>query len=226
MASEDWRVVTGRRLGPRGRKRHGGFHSRSARTADWLGAARNCSQRTGHVLGRLRGRRRTAYEGRILSGEAEQDASSLVDNNEPRCCPPSAMTYARRLRRIKAAVSRLRETDVEWSEDERALLVTIEDSIDRLNGVARPARRRQIAVGSLTVTRTPSRSTKSSPAPLDLPDRTASRSRSRRTCRWSSADLGLLQRRSLVNVLDNALRHGGGRPGGSWPPTRSQQCES
>ena len=56
------------------------------------------------------------------------------------------------------------------------------------------------------------RSTRSSPARCSRcpTQRTGCRSTCPRTCRWCSADRGLLQR-VLVNVLDNALRHGGER---------------
>ena len=80
---------------------------------------------------------RTAYEGQVLSGEAEQ-ARSLAVVDEQRTSLLAAVGHDLRtpLAGIKAAVSSLRQTDVEWSEEERReLLGTIEDSADRLDGV-------------------------------------------------------------------------------------------
>ena len=80
---------------------------------------------------------RTAYEGQVLSGEAEQ-ARSLAVVDEQRTSLLAAVGHDLRtpLAGIKAAVSSLRQTDVEWSEQERGeLLGTIEDSVDRLDGV-------------------------------------------------------------------------------------------
>ena len=82
---------------------------------------------------------RTAYEGQVLSGEAEE-ARTLATVDQQRTSLLAAVGHDLRtpLAGIKAAVSSLRQTDVEWSDEERAeLLATIEDSADRLDGGGR-----------------------------------------------------------------------------------------
>ena len=132
---------------------------------------------------------RTAYEGRLLSGEAEQ-ARSLAVVDEQRTSLLAAVGHDLRtpLAGIKAAVSSLRQTDVEWSDDERGeLLVTIEDSVDRLNGVVEnllDASRLQ--TGSLSVRpQAVALDEVVARALLALPNQeTGCRSRWPRTCRW------------------------------------------
>ena len=59
-------------------------------------------------------------------------------NSGALCLLPWATTCALPLTSIKVSVSTLRQTDVDWSEEERAqLLETIEDSTDRLDAVVR-----------------------------------------------------------------------------------------
>ena len=80
---------------------------------------------------------RTAYEGRRLSGEAEE-GRALATVDEQRTALLAAVGHDLRtpLAGIKASVSTLRQTDVEWSDEERQeLLATIEDSADRLDAV-------------------------------------------------------------------------------------------
>jgi two-component system sensor histidine kinase KdpD len=156
---------------------------------------------------------RTAYEGQVLSGEAEQ-ARSLAVVDEQRTSLLAAVGHDLRtpLAGIKAAVSSLRQTDVEWSAEEQGeLLGTIEDSVDRLDGVvgnlldasrlqtgALSVRPQAVALDEVVAS-----------ALLALPDR-ASRVAADvdEDLPLVYADPGLLQR-VLVNVLDNALRHGG-----------------
>jgi two-component system, OmpR family, sensor histidine kinase KdpD len=79
----------------------------------------------------------TAYEGQMLSGEAEE-ARALATVDEQRTALLAAVGHDLRtpLAGIKAAVSSLRQSDVEWSaEDRDALLATIEESADRLETV-------------------------------------------------------------------------------------------
>ena len=79
----------------------------------------------------------TAYEGRMLSGEAEE-ARALATVDEQRTALLAAVGHDLRtpLAGIKAAVSSLRQSDVEWSaEDRDGLLATIEESADRLETV-------------------------------------------------------------------------------------------
>ena len=158
---------------------------------------------------------RTAYEGRLLSGEAEQ-ARSLAVVDEQRTSLLAAVGHDLRtpLAGIKAAVSSLRQTDVEWSDDERGeLLVTIEDSVDRLNGVVEnllDASRLQ--TGSLSVRpQAVALDEVVAGALLALPDQgNRVQVEVAEDLPLVQADPGLLQR-VLVNVLDNSLRHGGER---------------
>jgi two-component system sensor histidine kinase KdpD len=156
---------------------------------------------------------RTAYEGQVLSGEAEQ-ARSLAVVDEQRTSLLAAVGHDLRtpLAGIKAAVSSLRQTDVEWSPEERGeLLGTIEDSVDRLDGV----------VGNLLdASRLQTGSVSVRPQAVALDEVVASAllalhgGASRVVVEVDEdlplvyADPGLLQR-VLVNVLDNALRHSG-----------------
>jgi two-component system sensor histidine kinase KdpD len=155
---------------------------------------------------------RTAYEGGVLSGEAEE-ARTLATVDEQRTALLAAVGHDLRtpLAGIKAAASSLRQTDVEWSPEERGELVrTIEESADRLNGVVDnllDASRLQagalavglepvaldevVAAALLDVSRDAER------VSVDVPEDLAP----------VLADRGLLQR-VLVNVLDNALGHG------------------
>jgi two-component system, OmpR family, sensor histidine kinase KdpD len=156
---------------------------------------------------------RTAYEGHVLSGEAEQ-ARSLAAVDEQRTSLLAAVGHDLRtpLAGIKAAVSGLRQTDVEWSEDERReLLETIESSVDRLEGVvANLLDASRLQTGSVSVHPQPvALDEVVGSALLALPDR-----EERIAVEVAEdlplvyADPGLLQR-VLVNVLDNALRHSG-----------------
>ena len=156
---------------------------------------------------------RTAYEGRRLSGEAEE-ARTLATVDEQRRALLAAVGHDLRtpLAGIKASVSTLRQTDVEWSEEERAeLLATIEDSTDRLDAVVRnllDASRLQS--GSL-VSRSEAVALDEvvSAAALELHesgDQLEIRVPEDLPLVW--VDPGLLQR-VFVNVLDNARRHGG-----------------
>jgi two-component system sensor histidine kinase KdpD len=155
---------------------------------------------------------RTAYEGHLLSGEAEE-ARTLATVDRQRTSLLAAVGHDLRtpLAGIKAAVSTLRQTDVSWSDEERRqLLETIEDSTDRLDGVVdNLLDASRLEAGALTVqpgevaldevvagallAQPDAAGRVSVDVPEDLP--------------LVRADRGLLQR-VLVNVLDNALRHG------------------
>jgi two-component system sensor histidine kinase KdpD len=156
---------------------------------------------------------RTAYEGHVLSGEAEQ-ARSLAVVDEQRTSLLAAVGHDLRtpLAGIKAAVSSLRQTDVEWSEDERReLLQTIEESVDRLGGVvANLLDASRLQTGSLSVhPRAVALDEVVSGALLALSDREHGITVDvAEDLPLVHADPGLLQR-VLVNVLDNALRHSG-----------------
>jgi two-component system, OmpR family, sensor histidine kinase KdpD len=157
---------------------------------------------------------RTAYEGHRLSGKAEE-AANLATVDEQRRALLAAVGHDLRtpLAGIKASVSTLRQTDVEWSpEESEELLATIEDSTDRLDAVVRnllDASRLQ--AGSL-VARSESVALDQvvSSAALDLPEAAGQLEIDvPEDLPLVRADPGLLQR-VFVNVLDNAVRHGGG----------------
>jgi K+-sensing histidine kinase KdpD len=165
------------------------------------------------VLRAFAGAAQTAYEGRQLSAQAEE-ARALADVDRQRTALLAAVGHDLRtpLAGIKASVSTLRQTDVDWSEQERdELLATIEDSVDRLDGVVRnllDASRLQAGmlsvqpepvaldeVVSSALVALPGASVQAGvDVPEDLP--------------LVMADRGLLER-VFVNLLDNARRHGG-----------------
>jgi two-component system sensor histidine kinase KdpD len=156
---------------------------------------------------------RTAYEGQVLSGEAEQ-ARSLAVVDEQRTSLLAAVGHDLRtpLAGIKAAVSSLRQTDVEWSEEERGeLLGTIEDSVDRLDGViGNLLDASRLQTGSLSIRpEAVALDEVVASALLALPDPEGRVSVDvAEDLPLVYADPGLLQR-VLVNVLDNSLRYGG-----------------
>lgn len=157
---------------------------------------------------------RTAYEGGLLSGEA-QEARVLATIDQQRTSLLAAVGHDLRtpLAGIKAAVSTLRQSDVEWSDEERReLLGTIEDSTDRLDGV----------VGNLldaSRLQTGAMAVQLDAVALDEVVAGALLGLHQGAARvlvdvaedlpLVRGDSGLLQR-VLINVLDNALRHGGG----------------
>ena len=158
----------------------------------------------------------TAYEGQRLSVRAGE-ARELAAADRQRTALLAAVGHDLRtpLAGIKASVSTLRQTDVEWSEEQRGeLLAAIEESADRLNGVVEnllDASRLQ--AGALSVQTVPvaldevvgaallsvpgARGTVTVDVPEDLP--------------LVQADPGLLER-VLANLLENAIRHGGAGP--------------
>ena len=210
-----------RRLGPAGgggtaslRYRRSGPHVRLVGRGPALFAE---DQR---VLEAFAAAARTAYEGGVLSDQAEE-AAALADGrpaSEPRCWPLSDTICARHWRGSRRRSARLRQTDVEWSDAERReLLTTIEESTDRLDGVIQQLARREPPGGRSAGCRArrrwrstrwwPQRCWTSPTTPErvdvgvteDLP--------------LVLADSGLLKR-VLVNVLENALGHGAQRAPG------------
>jgi two-component system, OmpR family, sensor histidine kinase KdpD len=157
---------------------------------------------------------RTAYEGHRLSDRAKE-ARELETVDEQRRALLAGVGHDLRtpLAGIKASVSTLRQTDVEWSDQEREeLLATIEDSADRLDAVVRnllDASRLQ--AGSLVVnSEDVALDQIASSAALDLPEAAGKLEMLiPEDLPLVRADPGLLQR-VFVNVLDNAVRHGGG----------------
>jgi two-component system, OmpR family, sensor histidine kinase KdpD len=166
------------------------------------------------VLGAFAAAARSAYEGRKLSERAGQ-AGELALADRQRTALLAAVGHDLRtpLAGIKASVSTLRQTDVEWSEDQRnELLAAIEESADRLDGiVANLLDASRLEAGALTVQPQPvaldevigaallsvplARDAVTVDVPEDLP--------------LVMADPGLLER-VLANLVENAIRHGGG----------------
>lgn len=155
----------------------------------------------------------TAYEGRRLTAQA-QEAQILAVVDRQRTALLAAVGHDLRtpLAGIKASVSTLRQTDVEWSpEDRDALLSTIEDSADQLDGiVTNLLDASRLEAGALTV--------HAEPISLDQVVHSAVLAVPNATDRVTvdvpddlplvQADPGLLER-VLVNLIENALRHGG-----------------
>jgi two-component system, OmpR family, sensor histidine kinase KdpD len=155
----------------------------------------------------------TAFKGRRLTAQARQ-ADQLAEVDRQRTALLAAVGHDLRtpLAGIKAAVSSLRQTDVHWSDDERdELLATIEQSADRLDGVvANLLDASRLDAGAVTVQSRPVALDEAvGAALLALPDATGRvQADIRDDLPLVEADPGLLER-VLVNLIDNALRHGG-----------------
>jgi two-component system sensor histidine kinase KdpD len=155
----------------------------------------------------------TAHVGRRLSAKA-REAGELATIDRQRLALLAAVGHDLRtpLAGIKASVSTLRQTDINWSESERdELMATIEESADRLDSiVANLLDASRLQAGALSVRSeavaldeviaaallaVPGAADRVSvDVPEDLPP--------------VKADRGLLER-VLANLLDNAVRHGG-----------------
>jgi two-component system sensor histidine kinase KdpD len=180
---------------------------------------------------RVRGRELFAADRRVLGSFAEAAAGALLGRRlAERAAEAARLEAADRLRTtllagvghdlrtpltaIKAAVSSLRQRDVAWTPAETAqLLETVETGADRLQrlvGNLLDASRLQAGVLSTALERVRVEELVGSALlgldsldavgldiPEDLPD--------------VVTDVGLAER-ILANVLDNALRHGGGGP--------------
>jgi two-component system, OmpR family, sensor histidine kinase KdpD len=158
----------------------------------------------------------TAYQGHRLSERAGQ-ARELATADRQRTALLAAVGHDLRtpLAGIKASVSTLRQTDVDWSDVERSeLLAAIEESADRLDAIVENLLdASRLEAGVLSVQPVPvaldeviaaallavpgARETVSVDVPEDLP--------------LVQADPGLLER-VVANLLENAVRHGGGAP--------------
>jgi K+-sensing histidine kinase KdpD len=157
---------------------------------------------------------RTAYEGQRLS-ERAGEARELAAADRQRTALLAAVGHDLRtpLAGIKASVSTLRQTDVAWSDEQRSeLLAAIEESADRLGAVVENLLdASRLEAGALTVQPVPvaldeviagallavpgARESVTVDVPEDLP--------------LVHADPGLLER-VLANLIENAVRHGGG----------------
>jgi two-component system, OmpR family, sensor histidine kinase KdpD len=156
----------------------------------------------------------TAYEGRRLTRQAEEGRTlATVDRQRTALLAAVGHDLRTPLASIKASVSTLRQADIDLTPEERAeLLATIEDAGDRLDTVvgnlldasrlqtgelsARPVPVALDEVVSAAILAIPDAATR---VRVDVPD----------DLPLIDADPGLLER-VLVNLLDNALRHGGG----------------
>ncbi|WP_288798005.1 ATP-binding protein [uncultured Arsenicicoccus sp.] len=159
-----------------------------------------------------------AHAGAILTRRAlrrsARTADDLARDNRARTALLSAVSHDLRtpLAGIKAAVTGLRSTDVEFSpEDEAELLEAIEDGTDRLDALignlldmsriqtgALAVHPRDCAVGPVVAGAV---ATVSRPELVQVDDCEAE----------AHVDPGLLER-VLGNLVENALRHGGGCP--------------
>ena len=164
------------------------------------------------VLAAFAGAAQTAYEGRQL-GEQAKRAESLASVDRQRTALLAAVGHDLRtpLAGVKAAVSSLRQTDVAWSQEERdALLATIEESADRLDAVVgNLLDASRLEAGAMSVQPEPvALDEVVSAAILAVPDAAGQvRVEVPDDLPLIRADRGLLER-VLVNLLDNALRHG------------------
>jgi two-component system sensor histidine kinase KdpD len=79
----------------------------------------------------------TAFEGRLLTEEAREGRTlAAVDRQRTALLAAVGHDLRTPLAAIKASVSSLRQTDMELAEADRAaLLATIEESADRLDGI-------------------------------------------------------------------------------------------
>jgi two-component system, OmpR family, sensor histidine kinase KdpD len=152
-------------------------------------------------------------------------AEALAEGNRMRTALLAAVSHDLRtpLASIKASVSSLRQTDVAWTEsDQQALLATIEENADRLDGlIGNLLDMSRLHTGSLqpflrpiTIDEVAPVALRGLDAPadvrLEVPDGMP----------LMLADPGLLER-VLANVFANALRHS---PAGRPPALRAHQA--
>src|SRR4051812_7221432 len=165
------------------------------------------------VLRAFAGAALSAYEGSQLD-ERERQARALATVDRQRTALLAAVGHDLRtpLAGIKASVSTLRQTDVAWSDAERAdLLATIEQSADHLDAVvANLLDASRLQAGALSVqAQAVALDEVVAAAVLAVPD-----AHGRvdvdvpEGLPLVQVDPGLLER-VIANLLDNAVRHGG-----------------
>ena len=151
-------------------------------------------------------------------------AEALAEGNRMRTALLAAVSHDLRtpLASIKASVSSLRQTDVEWSEaDEADLLATIEQNADRLDAlIGNLLDMSRLHTGSLQPFLRPTAIDEVAPvALLGLDDSVRMEMAVPDGFPLVLADPGLLER-VLANLFSNALRHS---PGSGRPPELSAQ---
>jgi two-component system, OmpR family, sensor histidine kinase KdpD len=156
----------------------------------------------------------TALDAQRLSAKA-REASELATADQQRTALLAAVGHDLRtpLAGIKASVSTLRQTDVDWSPHERdELLAMIEQSADRLDSiVANLLDASRLQAGALSVQSQPVALDEAIGAALLAVPGTAGRVTVDvpEDLPLVQADPGLLER-VLANLLDNAVRYGSG----------------
>ena len=219
---------------PPARRRRCASTSRSGPACGWSGAARRCSPRTSACSRRSPPPRGPPTRARCLSGEAEE-ARTLADGRRaahraagggrPRPAHAAGRDQGRGLAACARPTSSGRE------EERGELLGTIEDSADRLDAVVgNLLDASRLQAGALSVQlagRGARRGGRRAPcSALPRRRRAGRRRRGGGPAARCAPIRGLLQR-VLVNVLDNALRHGGERrPGGDRAPRRAPRAPS
>jgi len=159
------------------------------------------------LLGVLAAMASRAWQGQQLAGQAAQ-AHQLAETDRVRSALLAAVSHDLRtpLAGIKAAVSSLRQEDITWTQEEqRELLLTVEESADRLTDlISNILAMSRIQAGAVSLQVSPvaldevvarallgSKASVTVDVPEDLP--------------LVSADAGLLER-VVANLVDNADR--------------------
>ena len=159
-----------------------------------------------------------AYLGAVLARERltarARQAGRLEEGNAIRTALLAAVSHDLRtpLAGIKAAVSSLRQEDVEWSqEDQRSLLATIEESADRLDGlVANLLDMSRLQTGAVQPQLLPVSLDEVVPlAMAGVEQRDRVQVLVDESLPLVVADAGLLER-VVANLVENATRHGAG----------------
>jgi two-component system sensor histidine kinase KdpD len=180
------------------------------------GAGRHLGTDDRRVLRAFAASLAASEERRRLGVEAAQ-AATLAQANELRSALLQAVSHDLRtpLASIKAAASSLRQSDVDWTDEDRAdLLATVEEETDRLTTlVANLLDMSRISAGVLRPSLRPVLLEEVVPAvvigcgdaasrlDVDVPERLPP----------VLADPALLER-AVANLVQNALEHGGGKP--------------
>ena len=165
------------------------------------------------ILSAFASQAEAVLEWRKLAEEAAQ-ARRLAEGNKIRTALLAAVSHDLRtpLAGIKAGVSSLRATDVDWDPDDEAeLLASIEESADRLDGlIGNLLDMSRLQTGVVTPLLRPVALDEVLPAALAGVPEESVRLDVPETLPTVLVDAGLLER-ALANVVENAVRHSGGR---------------